>query len=76
METVIALKLDKRSENALELQKLLTGFSGIIETRIGLKRDEEGVIVLDINGEDRFVRKFMRKLKEFEGLQFSELSFD
>ena len=57
METVIAIRIEERRKKAQEVQKLLTGFSGIIETRLGLKRDDGGVIILDVNGGEKAVEE-------------------
>jgi len=76
METVIAIRIEERRKKAQEVQKLLTGFSGIIETRLGLKREDGGVIILDVNGVEKAVREFKKKLRKVEGVQLEELSFD
>ena len=63
MKSVLALKINDRMKKSHKLQKILTGFSSIIKTRLGLKRKSGGVIILDLEGNEKAVKEFKKKIR-------------
>lgn len=57
MTTIIGIDLDNRLETAVELQKILTRYGCIINTRIGLHSansavcSSRGIVLLEVFGE-------------------------
>lgn len=71
--TIMAIKLDKRRNEAVAVQEILTEFGCLIKVRLGLHEvqpavgptcSEEGIILLQLQGEKKEIAKFAASLKK------------
>ncbi len=77
MHSVIVIKVSDRRKNAKNILKILTGFGSIINTRVGFnKGDEEGIIILNLEGGGQAIREFKEKLSKEKGVEVKDISFD
>jgi hypothetical protein len=62
--------VDKRTDAALKVQKVLTDNGCMIKTRLGIHETstcaEEGLIFLNVEGSDNDVKNLLDKLNEIE----------
>ena len=82
MNTIMVILIDKRTDDALKVQEILTENGCIIETRLGMRESgtcgEEGLIVLKLNGPDEDIAGLKEELGELNRVQVKmmELKFD
>lgn len=80
MTTIMGIKLDKRTQTALEFQKILTNYGCIIKTRLGLhdvsdnKCAPNGIILLEVIDDNEAVN-FQKDLCTIEGIQIQQMKF-
>jgi len=67
--SIIALTLDKRHEDAPEVQKVLSAHGCLFKARLGLPRGpgctDEGIIILVAEGSEEDISSFLADLKTF-----------
>ena len=79
---VLGMLVTNRIENALQVQKVLTECGCNIKTRIGLHEADEnvcspnGLILIELFGDDSACVEVERKLREIKGLQVRTMVFD
>lgn len=58
-----------------KLQDLFLQFGCIIKTRLGLNREEinEGIIILDLNGDQHQIELFINKLDTIKGIEYRHI---
>lgn len=71
---IMAIVLDRRSKNAPEVQGLLTKYGCIIRVRLGLHEagnacSEEGLILLQLVGEEEDINQFESELNNMKGVR-------
>ncbi|MCX6556598.1 MAG: hypothetical protein NTW95_04075 [Candidatus Aminicenantes bacterium] len=70
---VVALLISTRSETAMNVQKILTGWGCLIKTRLGIHDgvldncSQTGLVLLEMVGEDAKIDEFVRKLNLVKG---------
>ena len=80
--TVMTVLLDKRTDAAPEVQEILTAFGSIISSRIGLHQagnsNEDGLIILHLNGRHEEINKLQQKLEQIHRVKVKKMqvSFD
>lgn len=72
--TIMAIKLDKRRSEATLVQETLTEFGCLIKVRLGLHEagkycSEEGIILLQLDGDKKEIGKFAASLKKKCGVK-------
>lgn len=81
MTTIIGVRLDNRTQTAMDFQKVLTQFGCIIKTRLGLhdvaenKCAPNGIILLEVIDDVEAV-KFEKELSEIDGIEIKTIKFD
>jgi hypothetical protein len=79
---ILGLLVTNRVKNVPEVQKVLTEYGCNIKTRIGLHDTNEnmcstdGLILLEIFGDDKVHADLERKLKMIQGLQVNKMIFE
>jgi len=79
--TVLGIIMANRSENAAQVQKLLTEYGCNIKTRIGLHEVNEklcstsGLILLELFGDEVTCAELEKKLKALKGIQIQKMLF-
>lgn len=78
---IVGLHLTDRFQQATRVQAILTEHGAQIKTRIGLHRTEElgtpqGIILLEIVGEDAGRLALAQKLREVPGVEVQEIVFE
>lgn len=75
METfkIMIVKLSHRAQKAAELQQILTKFGCSIKVRLGLHEagdvcSNQGLIILQLTGEDESIKNFEKELGTIEGV--------
>jgi hypothetical protein len=80
--TVLGFILTNRSENAPQVQKLLTEFGCSIKTRLGLHEVNEqqcstsGLLLLELFGDESASIELERQLRAIHGLQVQKMLFE
>ncbi|TDS32295.1 hypothetical protein [Halanaerobium congolense] len=80
--TIMAVLIDKRTDAAPEVQKVLTDYGCLISTRLGMHEssscEEEGMIILDLVGSKEEVSELEAALTEIGGVNVKsmELNFN
>lgn len=80
MTTIIGVRLDNRTQTAVDFQKTLTSFGCIIKTRLGLHDVSEnkcapnGIILLEVIDDEESV-KFEKELSNIEGIEIQVMKF-
>lgn len=81
MTIIFGIRLDNRVSNAIEFQKVLTGYGCLIKTRLGLhdvadnKCAPNGLILLEIlNLPD--AEGFKNELLKIEGIELQTMKFE
>ena len=80
MTTIFGIRLDNRTQTALDFQKVLTHFGCSIKTRLGLHdvSDNEcapnGLILLEVI-DDEQANEFERELCKIEGIEIQVMRF-
>lgn len=71
---VLLILVDKRKEEAVKVQQILTGWGCIIKTRLGLHAgvldncSDEGLIILELVGTEEQVQELTRKVSVLPGV--------
>ena len=82
---VLGIKVDNRYEEASEVQRLLTEYGCIINTRLGIHQQyetndpctEKGLILLELNeGRESEAEELEGKLSSINGVQVRKMVFD
>ena len=79
---IMAVLIDKRTDVAPKVQKILTEYGCIIDTRLGLHQiqdcADEGLIVLHLCGEKEQIEELEKELKALDrvGVNKMKVSFD
>ena len=79
---VVAIIVDKRSDVSVTLQKLFTGWGCMIKTRLGIHEGildhctQTGLIILEMVGELKKIKEFVRKLNLINGVKANYLSLE
>jgi hypothetical protein len=78
---IVGLHLTDRFQQAARVQALLTEYGAHIKTRIGLHRTEElgtpqGIILLEIVGDDAGRLALAGKLRDVPGVEVQEIVFE
>ncbi|MGL1903005.1 MAG: hypothetical protein OCC49_12775 [Fibrobacterales bacterium] len=72
---VLLILIDKRSDNAVEVQKILTAWGCFIKTRLGLhdnildKCSQTGLIFIELVGEAEKHEELTRKINLLSGIE-------
>lgn len=80
MTTIMGIRLDNRTQTAVEFQKILTKFGCIIKTRLGLhnvdanKCAPNGIILLEVI-DDKEAKLFENELREIDGIEIQVMNF-
>ena len=75
MKTVMAIMVANRKEEAEKVQKLLTGWGCLIKMRVGIHDQvldncsDEGLIILELVGDQEKHEELLRKLNVLKGVQ-------
>lgn len=79
--TILGIKLNQRTNNALALQEVLSKYGCSIKTRIGLHPFEEGVcsatgiILLELAGDDTEKENLEKELKTIPEAEIQKMVF-
>ena len=71
---LVAVKIEKRENDATEVQKLLTNFGCNIKVRLGLHDvpanvcSPSGLIILEVVAEDKEINQFVDQLNNIESV--------
>ena len=78
---ILGVHITNRVKHAPEIQKVLTEFGCSIKTRLGLHEagakacSPNGLILLEMIGDDKASNRMARKLKEIEGVEVQKMVF-
>ena len=81
-KTIMAIMVDNRKEEAVQVQKVLTGWGCLIKTRLGIHDgvldscSNYGLIILELVGEKEKHEELMNKLNVLPGVQAKYLSLE
>ncbi len=79
---IVAVLIESRSDTAVNVQKILTGWGCLIKTRLGLhdgvlnKCSQTGLVILEMVGEDEKIDECVRKLNLIKGAQAKHIRLD
>lgn len=80
MTTIMGVRLDNRTQTAIDFQKTLTKFGCIIKTRLGLhdvsvkECSPNGIIILElVDGEE--AKNFEKELCQISGIEIQLMNF-
>ncbi|MFW6000904.1 MAG: hypothetical protein ACOCQE_00920 [Halanaerobium sp.] len=78
--TIMAILVDKRTDAAPEVQKVLTEHGCVINNRLGIHESsscaDEGMIILDITVSDDEVDQLENELKSINGVKVKSMKLD
>jgi len=80
MTTIVGVRLDDRTQTAVDFQKALTKFGCIIKTRLGLHDVSanvcapKGIILLEVINDEESV-EFEKELASIEGIEIKTIKF-
>lgn len=80
--TILGILLKKRTTKATNLQEILSKYGCSIKTRIGIHNasdnvcSPDGVILLDIIGEDSELQALETDLRNIEGAEIQKMVFE
>lgn len=78
--TIMAILIDKRTDAAPKVQKILTEHGCIIKTRLGMHESsncaDEGIIILDLTASDSEVEALKGELNSIEGVKVKSMVLD
>jgi len=78
--TIMAVLVDKRTDAAPEVQKVLTDYGCFIKTRLGMHESstcaDEGMIILDLTADDEKVEELKNDLTIIEGVKVKSMKLD
>jgi hypothetical protein len=72
---IVAILVDHRNDTAVNVQKILTAWGCMIKTRVGIhdgvldKCSQNGLIILEVVGDDNKIDEFIRKINLLKGAQ-------
>ncbi len=76
MTKILLIKVGNRPKNAVKVQEILTRFGCNIKTRLGLHEfssgcedQDEGIIILELIGEQTEIEKMMSELEKLESVK-------
>ena len=81
-KTIMAIMVDNRKEEALQVQKILTGWGCLIKTRLGIHDgvldscSNYGLIILELVGEKEKHEELTNKLNVLPGVQAKYLNLE
>ena len=81
MNTILAIKVDGRTSNAVHVQEILTKFGCNIKTRVGFHEASadlcatDGIIVLQLFGEDSIAKTMCEELDKLNGVSSRIIEF-
>lgn len=79
---VVAIIVENRGENAVNVQKVLTGWGCMIKTRLGLHDgvldscSPSGLIILEMVGAEEKLEEFVHKINLLKGAQAKRISLE
>lgn len=77
---IMAILIDKRTDAAPKVQKILTEHGCVIKTRLGMHESsncaDEGMIILDLTASDSEVEALEAELKSVEGVKVKSMVLD
>jgi len=77
---IMAILVDKRTDAAPEVQKILTEHGCLIRNRLGIHESstcaDEGMIILDISVSDVEVEQLENELKAIDGVNVKSMKLD
>lgn len=77
---IMAILIDKRTDAAPKVQKILTEHGCIIKTRLGMHESstcaDEGMIILDLTANNDEVDALEAELKSVEGVKVKSMVLD
>lgn len=77
---IMAILIDKRTDAAPTVQRILTEHGCIIKTRLGMHESstcaDEGMIILDLTANDSEVDALEAELKSVEGVKVKNMVLD
>jgi len=79
---ILGIKLENRTETAVELQDILTKYGCGIRSRIGLhdneagEIDDHGIVLLELTGDLNEQQNLENALKNLEGIQLQKMAFE
>lgn len=80
MTTIIGVRLDNRTQTAVDFQRTLTNYGCIIKTRLGLHEvanntcSPNGLILLEVIN-DTEANEFEKELCKIEGIEIQTMKF-
>lgn len=80
MTTIMGIRLDNRTQTAVDFQKTLTEYGCIIKTRLGLHNasasacSPNGIILLEVI-DDEQAKEFKNALSAIEGIEIQVMQF-
>ncbi len=78
--TIMAILIDKRTDAAAKVQKILTDHGCIIKTRLGMHESsncaDEGIIILDLTASDSEVEALESELNSIAGVKVKSMVLD
>jgi hypothetical protein len=78
---IMAVKVDHRNNKAVEFQEILTKHGCLIKLRIGIHETgnfcaEDGLILLQLSGEEEAAKAFKAELEAVDGLTVRTMSLN
>ena len=77
---IMAILIDKRTDAAPRVQKILTEHGCIIKTRLGMHESstcaDEGMIILDLTADNGKVENLKEELQAVEGVKVKSMVLD
>jgi hypothetical protein len=76
----MAILIDKRTDAAPTVQKVLTDYGCLISTRLGMHESsscaEEGMIILDLVGSQEEITELQEALTDIDGVKVKSMKLD
>jgi len=79
---IVGVHITDRIQHATEVQQVFTDYGGFIRTRLGLndmgsgKAGPNGLILLEMVGDERAADQMMKKLKNIAGVDSKKIIFE
>jgi len=79
--TILGIRLDKRTQNAIYLQEILSHHGCIIKSRIGLHEVDKnrcstsGIILLELIGTTKENNALEKAIKDIKGAKLQKMTF-
>ncbi|MDD2386318.1 MAG: hypothetical protein PHP52_05995 [Bacteroidales bacterium] len=73
---IIGILVRNPEFGAKKLQETLTLYGCIIRNRLGINRNEVkgGIIILDIEGDEKQIKLFLEELNNIEGIEYQHIN--